>query len=252
MTSSRRAASRHQRRHPDLRRLSRSHLHHRKAGRRRDGLRPEVRSSSSVRRRRDARCAPQGGPGEAVRRAFSSTRASTFSSHRFRSHIPNGERFDMTDLIERLLAPDRRGCDAFRSSTTGWTSAGPRTTSRPRRRQEGEAADESPRHGRRGLRRLDPRSAAARRGAPRARRRRARSTAASRSCRVFAIPSSSSSAATSDRAAVVRRAVAGMDAVVHLAAIVGDPACARQPERARAVNLDASLGPRSRRRAGRG
>ena len=36
-------------------------------------------------------------------------------------------------------------------------------------------------------------------------------------------------------------AVAGMEAVVHLAAIVGDPACARQPELARAVNLDASL-----------
>jgi nucleoside-diphosphate-sugar epimerase len=39
---------------------------------------------------------------------------------------------------------------------------------------------------------------------------------------------------------VVTRAVSGMDAVVHLAAIVGDPACARQPERARAVNLEAS------------
>jgi nucleoside-diphosphate-sugar epimerase len=36
-------------------------------------------------------------------------------------------------------------------------------------------------------------------------------------------------------------AVAGMDAVVHLAALVGDPACARQPDIARAVNLDASL-----------
>lgn len=42
-------------------------------------------------------------------------------------------------------------------------------------------------------------------------------------------------------AGVVARAVAGMEAVVHLAAIVGDPACARQPERARAVNLEASL-----------
>lgn len=39
----------------------------------------------------------------------------------------------------------------------------------------------------------------------------------------------------------VRKAVSGMDAVVHLAAIVGDPACARQPELAREVNLDASL-----------
>lgn len=37
-------------------------------------------------------------------------------------------------------------------------------------------------------------------------------------------------------------AVAGADAVVHLAGIVGDPACARQPDLARAVNLEASLG----------
>ena len=41
-----------------------------------------------------------------------------------------------------------------------------------------------------------------------------------------------------------RRAIAsalhGMEAVVHLAAIVGDPACARDPELARAVNVDAS------------
>jgi nucleoside-diphosphate-sugar epimerase len=36
-------------------------------------------------------------------------------------------------------------------------------------------------------------------------------------------------------------AVAGMDSVVHLAAIVGDPACSRQPELARAVNLESSL-----------
>jgi nucleoside-diphosphate-sugar epimerase len=36
-------------------------------------------------------------------------------------------------------------------------------------------------------------------------------------------------------------ALAGMDAVVHLAAIVGDPACAREPELARAVNLDATV-----------
>jgi nucleoside-diphosphate-sugar epimerase len=43
-----------------------------------------------------------------------------------------------------------------------------------------------------------------------------------------------------DRAAVVA-AVAGVDAVVHLAAIVGDPACARDPDLARAVNLDGSL-----------
>lgn len=38
-----------------------------------------------------------------------------------------------------------------------------------------------------------------------------------------------------------KAAVSGTDAVVHLAAIVGDPACAREPELARAVNLDASL-----------
>ena len=41
--------------------------------------------------------------------------------------------------------------------------------------------------------------------------------------------------------AAVRRALEGMNAVVHLAAIVGDPACARQPDVARAINLDASL-----------
>jgi nucleoside-diphosphate-sugar epimerase len=40
-----------------------------------------------------------------------------------------------------------------------------------------------------------------------------------------------------DRAA----ALEGADAVVHLAAIVGDPACARDPELARAVNLEASV-----------
>ena len=39
----------------------------------------------------------------------------------------------------------------------------------------------------------------------------------------------------------VSAAVAGVDAVVHLAAVVGDPACARQPELARAINLEASL-----------
>jgi nucleoside-diphosphate-sugar epimerase len=36
-------------------------------------------------------------------------------------------------------------------------------------------------------------------------------------------------------------AVRGVDAVVHLAAIVGDPACARQPDVARAVNQEAAL-----------
>ncbi|MGA8151690.1 MAG: NAD(P)-dependent oxidoreductase [Terriglobales bacterium] len=39
----------------------------------------------------------------------------------------------------------------------------------------------------------------------------------------------------------VRTALSGRDAVVHLAALVGDPACARQPDLARATNLDASL-----------
>ena len=39
----------------------------------------------------------------------------------------------------------------------------------------------------------------------------------------------------------LKAAVAGMEAVVHLAAIVGDPACSRQPDLARAVNLDSSL-----------
>ncbi len=38
-----------------------------------------------------------------------------------------------------------------------------------------------------------------------------------------------------------KESLAGMDAVVHLAAIVGDPACARQPDLARAVNLESSL-----------
>jgi nucleoside-diphosphate-sugar epimerase len=39
----------------------------------------------------------------------------------------------------------------------------------------------------------------------------------------------------------VRTAVSGQDAVVHLAAVVGDPACSREPALARAINLDASL-----------
>ncbi|HEY9428675.1 MAG TPA: NAD(P)-dependent oxidoreductase [Gemmatimonadaceae bacterium] len=42
-------------------------------------------------------------------------------------------------------------------------------------------------------------------------------------------------------AAAVRDALEGMDAVVHLAAIVGDPACARNPDEAKAINLEASL-----------
>jgi nucleoside-diphosphate-sugar epimerase len=40
----------------------------------------------------------------------------------------------------------------------------------------------------------------------------------------------------------VQAAVAGMEAVVHLAAIVGDPACAREPALTTAVNLEGSLG----------
>ena len=41
---------------------------------------------------------------------------------------------------------------------------------------------------------------------------------------------------------VRRAAVEGVDAVVHLAAIVGDPACARQPELARETNVEATIG----------
>jgi len=39
----------------------------------------------------------------------------------------------------------------------------------------------------------------------------------------------------------VQTAVEGREAVIHLAAVVGDPACARNPDLARATNLDASL-----------
>jgi nucleoside-diphosphate-sugar epimerase len=42
-------------------------------------------------------------------------------------------------------------------------------------------------------------------------------------------------------AAVVRKALEGMEAVVHLAAIVGDPACDRDPALTRQVNAEASL-----------
>lgn len=40
---------------------------------------------------------------------------------------------------------------------------------------------------------------------------------------------------------IVASALRGVDAVVHLAAIVGDPACAQAPDLAREVNLEASL-----------
>jgi nucleoside-diphosphate-sugar epimerase len=40
--------------------------------------------------------------------------------------------------------------------------------------------------------------------------------------------------------ATLQAALEGVDAVVHLAAIVGDPACAREPEHAREVNVDAT------------
>ena len=36
-------------------------------------------------------------------------------------------------------------------------------------------------------------------------------------------------------------ALHGAEAVVHLAAIVGDPACARDPQLAQEVNVDASF-----------
>lgn len=42
--------------------------------------------------------------------------------------------------------------------------------------------------------------------------------------------------------AVVRPLLAGVDAVVHLAAIVGDPACRMDPDHTRSVNYDASVG----------
>ena len=44
-----------------------------------------------------------------------------------------------------------------------------------------------------------------------------------------------------------RAALAGADAVVHLAAIVGDPACAADPERSHAVNVEGTRAPGRRR-----
>lgn len=41
--------------------------------------------------------------------------------------------------------------------------------------------------------------------------------------------------------AKVQSALGGIEAVVHLAAVVGDPACSRQPDMARAVNLEGAL-----------
>jgi nucleoside-diphosphate-sugar epimerase len=41
--------------------------------------------------------------------------------------------------------------------------------------------------------------------------------------------------------AIIEKALSEVDAVVHLAAIVGDPACAREPEVARVVNQQAAL-----------
>ena len=43
-----------------------------------------------------------------------------------------------------------------------------------------------------------------------------------------------------DEADLVRALGDGIDAVVHLAAIVGDPACSREPEEARSVNYEAT------------
>lgn len=42
-------------------------------------------------------------------------------------------------------------------------------------------------------------------------------------------------------AQAVTEALEGMDAVVHLAALVGDPVCSRKPELAKAVNLEGAL-----------
>jgi nucleoside-diphosphate-sugar epimerase len=42
-------------------------------------------------------------------------------------------------------------------------------------------------------------------------------------------------------AAVVKESLDGIDAIVHLAAIVGDPACARQPDLARQTNCNAAI-----------
>lgn len=42
-------------------------------------------------------------------------------------------------------------------------------------------------------------------------------------------------------ASAVRRAVEGIDVVIHLAALVGEPACGKRPDVAREINLDATV-----------
>ena len=78
---------------------------------------------------------------------------------------------------------------------------------------------------------------------PRARRAAARPGGAWRAPSASA--ASSSSAATSATPTPRAAALEGVDAVVHLAAIVGDPACARDPELSHAVNVEGT--PRARR-----
>ena len=68
------------------------------------------------------------------------------------------------------------------------------------------------------------------------------SSMAANHCWAFGLtPALNSSVVTCVTRAMRQAAVVGIDAVVHLAAIVGDPACSRQPDLARAVNLQGSL-----------